>query len=205
MDERLVFPATARNKDHIGNLLERFLPSNVSVLEIASGSGEHGVNFQERFPDVTWQTSDPDPCHRKSISAWIAHQGLTLKMPQPLDLDVEKRPWLLSESIRSKLKGIICINMLHISPWSCTIALFEESQNLLRKDDFLMLYGPFKRNGQHTSESNSLFHESLRTQNSSWGIRNLEEVIEMGVENTFKRHEIFQMPANNLSVFFFLS
>ena len=89
MDERLFFPATERNRGPIGEVLSKILPSNGFVLEIASGSGEHGVIFQERFLNIHWQTSDPDPSYRKSVSAWIKHQGLMAKMPQPLDLDVQ--------------------------------------------------------------------------------------------------------------------
>ena len=202
MDERLFFPATERNRGAIGEVLSKTLPSNGFVLEIASGSGEHGVTFQERFPNIHWQTSDPDPSYRKSISAWIKHQGLMGKMPQPLDLDVQKRPWPLTNEFRSSLKAIVCINMIHISPWGCTQALFEESGKLLEKDQWLMLYGPFKRNGEHTSESNARFDQSLKVQNPTWGVRNLDVVSEVGVKNGFENHDIFEMPANNLSVIF---
>ena len=203
MDERLFFPATERNKDSIGEVLLQFLPQNGSVLEIASGSGEHGVTFQENFPSIYWQTSDPDPSYRKSISAWIKHQGLITLMPQPLDLDVQKRPWPLTLKFRSTLKAIVCINMIHISSWGCTEALFEESGKLLKSNQLLILYGPFKRNGKHISESNSRFDQSLKVQNPSWGVRELEMIIKLGVMNGLEKHDVISMPANNLSVIFF--
>ena len=202
MDERLFFPATERNRDPIGEVLSKILPSNGFILEIASGSGEHGVTFQERFPNIYWQTSDPDPSYRKSISAWIKHQGLMAKMTQPLDLDAQKRPWPLTHEFRSSLKAIVCINMIHISPWGCSQALFEESGDLLEKDQWLMLYGPFKRNGEHTSESNARFDQSLKVQNPTWGVRDLDVVSEVGIKNGFEDHDIFEMPANNLAVIF---
>ena len=202
MDERLFFPATERNKAPIGEVLSQILPSKGVVLEIASGSGEHGVMFQECFPNILWQTSDPNTSYRKSISAWIKHQGLITKMPQPLDLDVQKRPWPLTQEFRSSLKAIVCINMIHISPWVCTEALFEEAGNLLEKDQLLMLYGPFKRNGAHTSESNERFDQSLNAQNPNWGIRDLDAVSEIGVKNGFKNHDVIEMPSNNLSIIF---
>ena len=202
MDERLFFPATERNKAPIGEVLSQILPSKGVVLEIASGSGEHGVMFQECFPNILWQTSDPNTSYRKSISAWIKHQGLITKMPQPLDLDVQKRPWPLTQEFRSSLKAIVCINMIHISPWVCTEALFEEAGNLLEKDQLLMLYGPFKRNGAHTSESNERFDQSLNAQNPNWGIRDLDAVSEIGVKNGFKKHDVIEMPSNNLSIIF---
>ncbi len=202
MDERLFFPATEKNRGPIGEVLSKILPSNGFVLEIASGSGEHGVTFQERFPEIHWQTSDPDPFYRKSISAWIKHQGLNAKMPQPLDLDVRERPWPLTSEFRSSLKAIVCINMIHISPWCCTQALFEEAGNLLGKDQMLILYGPFKINSEHTSESNARFDQSLKLQNSTWGVRDLDVVSEIGMKNGFDNHDVYEMPANNLSVIF---
>ena len=160
------------------------------------------MEFQKRFPNIYWQTSDPDPFHRKSISAWIKHQGLITKMPQPLDLDAQKRPWPLTNEFRSSLKAIVCINMIHISPWGCTQALFEKSGPLLEKDQWLMLYGPFKRNGEHTSESNARFDQSLKVQNPTWGVRDLDVVSEVGIKNGFENYDVFEMPANNLSVIF---
>ena len=202
MNERLFFAATERNRDAIGDVLSTFLPESGFVLEIASGSGEHGVTFQKRFPNIQWQTSDPEPSYRKSINAWIKHQGLSNKMPKPIDLNAEKRPWPLSLEFQADLKAIVCINMIHISPWRCTQALFEEAGNLLKKEQVLMLYGPFKFNGKNTSESNSQFDKSLQAQNSSWGVRDLQVVIQVGMKNGFKKHNVIRMPANNLSVIF---
>ena len=92
MDYRLFFSATQRNRDCIGDVLSRIIKKG-SVLEIGSGSGEHGVFFQKRFPGITWQTSDPDLLHRKSIISWIDYEELNKKMPPPLELDVENIPW----------------------------------------------------------------------------------------------------------------
>ena len=139
MDNRLFFPATKRNSAFIGDVLSKIIKRNGSILEIGSGSGEHGVVFQKRFPEVMWQTSDPKLVHRKSISSWIEHENLSKKMPQPLVLDVEKIPWEIPLKIRYFLQGIVCINMIHISPWTCTKALFKESGNLLKKEQLLCL------------------------------------------------------------------
>ena len=92
MDNRLFFPAIQKNKDCIGDVLSRIIKKNCSILEIGSGSGEHGVVFQKRFPEIIWQTSDPNLLHRKSIISWIQYEKLNMKMPLPLDLDVEKVP-----------------------------------------------------------------------------------------------------------------
>ena len=202
MDERLFFPATERNRDHIFQVLSELLPRSGFVLEIASGSGEHGVTFQERFPNIYWQTSDPDPLNRKSIRAWIKYKGLLNTMPDPIDLDVENRPWPLMPQLRISLEVIVCINLIHISPWRCTQSLFEEAGSLLHPDQILMIYGPFKINGKHTSESNVRFDECLKSQNPSWGIRDLSTVCTLADNNGLKNKQIIEMPANNFSVIF---
>ena len=94
-------------------------------MEIGSGSGEHGVVFQKRFPEIIWQTSDPDLRHRKSIISWIEYEELTKKMPKPLELDVEKIPWNIPLKLASSLQGIVSLNMIHVAKWTSTIALFK--------------------------------------------------------------------------------
>ena len=205
LKDRLNFPATLRNRESISEVLSQYIPDNGVLLEIASGSGEHAVFFQEIFPSIIWQTSDPDLLHRKSIISWISHQGLSSKMPKPLDIDVEKRPWPINSQIKSLITGIVCINMIHISPWSSTKALFDGAKNNLDKNNFLMLYGPFFRNDKKTSHSNLSFDRSLKLQNSLWGIRHLESVTEIASKNGFELEKIFEMPANNLSVIYRLN
>ncbi len=202
LGDRLNFPATLRNRDSIASILGNYIPDRGVILEIASGSGEHAVFFQRAYPSIIWQTSDPELLHRKSIISWISHHGLVSKMPQPLDIDVEKRPWPITNNLRSLIKGIVCINMIHISPWSCTKALFEESKKYLDNNNFLMLYGPFFLNDKLTSQSNLDFDQSLRSKNPDWGIRYLERVNEIAFENGFVIENIKDMPANNLSVIY---
>ena len=205
LNDRLNFPATLRNRDSISAVIRNYIPHKGVLLEIASGSGEHAVFLQKSFPSIIWQTSDPEVVHRKSIVSWIAHEGLSSKMPEPLDLDVEKRPWPINNQLRSLIKGIVCINMIHISPWSCTKALFEESKKYLTVNNFLMLYGPFLRKEIQTSESNLSFDLSLKSQNPLWGIRPLEGVNEIAFKNGFEQSKIIEMPANNLSVIYRLN
>ena len=202
MDNRLFFPATERNSKSIGEVLSRILQSRGFILEIGSGSGEHGVGFQKCFPEITWQTSDPELIHRNSISSWIDYEELNLRMPQPLDIDVEKIPWEIPSELLLSIQGIISINMIHIASWSCTKSLFKESGKLLKNGQFLMLYGPFKIAGKHISQSNELFDISLIMQNESWGVRDLGEVSEEANKNDFIEEELIRMPANNFSVIY---
>ena len=202
LNDRLNFPATLRNRSYIASVLSNYIPDKGVLLEIASGSGEHGVFFQRYFPSITWQTSDPEFEHRQSINSWIRHEGLYSKMPEPLNLDVDIRPWSITNRLGALIKGIVCINMIHISPWSCTRSLFEESKKYLDQSNFLMLYGPFLRKEKQTSESNLNFDQSLKIQNPLWGLRQLEEVNKLAEENGFKLDKVIDMPANNLSVIY---
>ena len=201
MDNRLFFSATQRNRDCIGDVLSRIIKKG-SVLEIGSGSGEHGVFFQKRFPGIIWQTSDPELVHRKSISSWIEYEELNNKMPQPLNIDVEIVPWEIPLNLVHSLQGIVSINFIHVAHWPSTEALFRESGKLLKKGQFLILYGPFKIYNKHTSESNYFFDNSLKMQNDLWGIKNLEEVCDESKKNGFSQENIIRMPANNFSVIY---
>ena len=201
LDNRLFFSATQRNRDCIGDVLSRIIKKG-AVLEIGSGSGEHGVVFQKRFPEIIWQTSDPDLLHRKSIISWIEYEELNKQMPQPLELDVEKRPWKISSQLSQSLQGIVSINMIHIAKWSCTIALFKGAGKLLKAGQFLFLYGPFKIGYKHTSQNNCFFDNSLKKQNDCWGIRNIEEVNVEAKKNGFFQEDIIGMPTNNFSIIY---
>ena len=202
MDKRLFFSATKRNKDSIGDVLSRIIKKNGSILEIGSGSGEHGVFFQKRFPEILWQTSDPELVNRKSIISWIEYEELNKKMPQPIELDVEKIPWKIPLNLKYSLQGIVSINMIHVAQWSCTVNLFKESGKLLTKGKFLMLYGPFKIFNKHTSQSNYFFDNSLKMRNGLWGIKNLDEVCDESEKNGFSQESIIKMPANNFSIIY---
>ena len=202
MDNRLFFSATGRNKDCIEGVLSRIIKKKGSILEIGSGSGEHGVFFQKRFPEIIWQTSDPELVHRKSISSWIEYEKLDKKMPQPLDIDVDKIPWKIPLDLADSLQGIVSINMIHVAKWTCTESLFRESGKLLNKGKFLILYGPFKIGNKHISQSNYFFDNSLKIKNNFWGVRNLEAVSDEAKKNGFFEEDIINMPANNFSIIY---
>ena len=202
MDYRLFFSATQRNKIYIGDVLSKIPLKHGFVLEIGSGSGEHGVEFQKRFPEIVWQTSDPELNHRKSIISWIDHEKLNTKMPQPLEIDVAKCPWPIPFKLIDNLQAIISINMIHIAHWQCTESLFKESGKLLNYGKFLILYGPFKMADNHMSESNELFDKSLKNQNNDWGVRNLEEVNQTALINGFNQKKLIRMPTNNLTLIY---
>ena len=125
--------------------------------------------------------------HRKSISSWIEYEDLSKKMPQPLEIDVEKIPWEIPLKLANSLQGIVSKNMIHMTPLTCTAALFEESGKILNKGQFLILFGLFKIRNKHTIKSNYLFDNSIKMQNYLWGIRNAEEVTDLGIKMGFTK------------------
>jgi len=195
-DRRLQYPATERNRDAILGVLRDILPPSGLVLEIASGSGEHVVHFANALPGLTFQPSDPEDAARLSIAAWTAETGLSNIRP-PLALDVQNEPWPIAQA-----DAILCINMTHISPWAATQALMRNAGHLLPKDAPLYLYGPYRRQGIVTAESNEAFDASLKSRNPQWGLRELDEVAALAREAGFSAPTVTPMPANNLSVVF---
>ena len=189
-------PSAERNKGPIFDALSRVLPRKGVVLEIASGTGQHVVHFARGLPDLTWQPSDPDAEIRDSIAARVRDEQLANVSP-PIDLDVARLPWPLRVA-----DAVVCINMIHVAPWAATLALFEGAKALLPARGILFLYGPYRRFGGHTSESNARFDSDLRARNQEWGVRDLEAVSEVAARAGFDLAEIVEMPANNLSLVF---
>lgn len=193
---RLSSPAADRNKQPILDVLRRALPSSGVVLEIAAGSGQHGVHFSRALPMLTWQPSDPDEAALESIAAWAEREALPNFMP-PVALDVRKQPWPVDRA-----DAIVCINMIHISPWEATLALFAGARRILPEDGVAYLYGAYRRGGAHTAPSNEAFDRWLKAQDTAWGVRDLEEVVKVAQAEAFELVETTAMPANNFSVVF---
>ncbi len=192
-------PSALRNRAAILEVLRRHLPGAGTVLEIASGTGEHAVHFAAALPALAFQPTDPNSAARKSIAAHAAAARLPNLRP-PLDLDVTADPWPLPSAAASDLCAVVCINMIHISPWAATCGLMRGAGALLPPGGILFLYGPYQRDGRHTAPSNAEFDEDLRARNPAWGVRDLQAVIAEAEEREFALAEVAEMPANNLSV-----
>ncbi|WP_225767550.1 DUF938 domain-containing protein [Inquilinus sp. Marseille-Q2685] len=195
-DHRQYAPAAARNRDPILAVLRGVLPRTGTVLEIASGSGEHIVHFAAAIPDLVFQPSDPNPEARRSIAAWTADSGLANLRP-PLALDAAAASWPVTTA-----DAVLCINMIHISPWAATEGLMRGAASILPPGAALYLYGPYRRAGVATAPSNEAFDRDLRQRNTDWGLRELEAVAELAAATGFSGPEVAEMPANNLSVVF---
>jgi cyclopropane fatty-acyl-phospholipid synthase-like methyltransferase len=191
--------AAERNKQPILEQLHRWLPADATVLEIASGTGQHVVHFAQALPHSSWQPSDPDPEQVLCAATRCDASGLR-NMHPPLQLDVHQSEWRLPD----EFDAVLCINMIHIAPWSATPALFAGARRILREDGprLLLLYGAYREGGAHTSPSNAEFDASLRSRDSAWGVRDLEAVTQVAAEHGFARRELVRMPANNLLLVF---
>ena len=195
-DGRLVVSSAERNRGPILKVLERVLPKTGLVLEIASGTGQHVVHFAQALEWLSWQPTDMDAACRRSITAWLATAEFA-NVRQPLDLDVRELPWRVPT-----LDAIVCLNLIHIAPWSVATALFTGAGLALRENGLLYLYGPYSVQGRHTAPSNAAFDSALRAENPEWGLRDLKEVESLAKDKGFDLAETIEMPANNLSVLF---
>lgn len=196
-DARRHAPATRRNREPIAAVLAAWLPSRGTVLELASGTGEHARHFAARFPDLLWQPSDPDPELRRSIAAYRELEG-GANLLVPLDIDVTAPNW----PIRGPVEAMVCCNMIHIAPWAAAQGLFAGAGRYLAPGGGLYLYGPFRRGGRHTAPSNAAFDASLHAQDPAWGLRDLEEVSALAEAAGLAAPLVEEMPANNLSLWF---
>ncbi len=189
-------PAAARNRDLIANVLRDVLPESGLVLELASGTGEHAVHFAQAFPDLEWQPSDPDEAARASIAAWRKSEELG-NVREPLEINAASADWGIDAA-----DAMVCINMIHISPWRSAEGLFAGAARLLPQGAPLVLYGPYLEDGVPTAQSNLAFDESLKARNPEWGIRRLEDVDALAQSHGLERVGRVEMPANNLTVIY---
>lgn len=193
-DARRHAPATERNREPIADILRTLLPEQGTVLEIASGTGEHAIHFARAFPQLDWQPSDPDPAAIASIRAWAETARLPNLRP-PLTLDASADDWPIERA-----DALLCINMIHISPWEATVGLMRNAAKLLPPGGPLILYGPYRQQGVETAPSNLAFDESLKQRDGRWGLRQLEDVVALAESVGLRMDAVHRMPANNLIV-----
>lgn len=195
-DDQKHAPATMRNRDAIVEVLKEVLPETGTILEIASGTGEHAVYFGKHFPNLIFQPSDPDPECCRSIAAWTKREKVENVLP-PLQLDALADDWEIDPPA-----AILCINMVHIAPWEASIGLFNHAAKLLEPGATLYLYGPYFREDVKTAQGNLEFERSLKSRNLQWGIRDVADMDALAEQTDFKRENLFEMPANNISLIY---
>jgi hypothetical protein len=188
-------PAAARNVAPIGDVLAEWLPGSGLVLEIASGTGEHALAFARRFPNLDWQPSDPDPEALASIAAWQREGPQNLL--KPIQLDVCADDWPIERA-----DALLCINMVHISPWEASIGLLEGAARLLGEGSSLLMYGPWLEANVETAPSNLTFDQSLKARDSRWGLRLVEDFAAEASIRGLILADRRAMPANNIMLRF---
>lgn len=187
-------PATARNSEPIAQVLAQELPERGLVLEIASGTGEHAVFFAGRFPALDWQPSDPDPAALASVAAWREEAAIANLRP-PIQIDASAGSWPVEQA-----DAMLCVNMIHISPWAATEGLFAGAARLLAPGAPLITYGPYLEAGVATAPSNMAFDDSLKARDPQWGLRDLAKVDALAANKGLARTARYIMPANNLTL-----
>jgi SAM-dependent methyltransferase len=189
-------PAVARNREPILAVLRRVLPPRGTVLEVASGTGEHSAYFAAAFPDLVWQPTDRDPDGLQSIATYQKAAARPNLLP-PIALDAAAATWPVTRA-----DAILAINMVHISGWPSTVGLMSGAERLLPPGGVLYLYGPYREGGKSLAPSNAAFDQSLRERNPEWGLRELEDVCQLAALHRLELAERIEMPANNLSLIF---
>ena len=185
-------PATARNSQPLAEVLARELPASGTVLEIASGSGEHAVFMARRFPALDWQPSDRDAEALASVDAWAAETRLANLRPA-IALDAAAPDWP-----NVSADALLCVNMVHISPWDAAVGLFAGAGRVLGSGAPLVLYGPFVEPDVETAASNHAFDQSLRQRDPAWGLRSTADLDRLAACHGMTRTARCAMPANNL-------
>ncbi len=194
-DGRLDAPAFHRNHEPIWSAVAPYLAGQAGdTLELGSGTGQHATEFARRTPDLDWWPSDVVPAHLASIAAWRAHAGLAnLRAPQRIDLGNPDWTWHGD----GRLTAMLCINVLHIAPWTVAQNLFAGAGRLLDPGRWLFIYGPFMRDGVHTAPSNDRFDRSLRAENPDWGLRDIRDLEALARQSGLALTQTVPMPANN--------
>jgi len=188
-------PAAGRNVGPIGDVLSEWLPRRGLVLEIASGTGEHALAFASRFPQLDWQPSDPDPEALASIAAWAAEGPDNLK--PPLELNVCDAEWPVDHA-----DAMLCINMVHISPWQASLGLLDGAARVLGKDAPLILYGPWLEADVEAAPSNLAFDQGLKARDPRWGLRRVEDFAAEAQRRGLVLADRREMPSNNIMLRF---
>ncbi len=186
---RLHAPAAERNAEPILGVLRQLLPARGLVLEVASGTGQHCAHFAAALPGLRWQPTDLELEKQASIAAWC--QGLD-NVAAPVRLDTTQQPWPVTEA-----DAVWCANMIHIAPPEAGAGLLRGASELLEPGAPLILYGPFRVDGEHTAPSNEAFDQSLRSRDPRWGVRDLNALEQEARARGFVLEKAVEMPANN--------
>jgi len=194
--------AADRNRDDVFAVLREVLPGSGTILEIASGGGQHAAHFAAALPGIVWQPSDASPDRLALMAERFADLEIQ-NLRAPMLLDVGADAWPIEQRpCDPPVTGIVNVNMIQVAPWSICLALLAGAARLMATGGVLYMYGPFVRDGVHMSEGNAEFDRSLRARNPEWGLRDLTDVCRAAEEAGLILDRVVEMPVNNLSVVF---
>jgi hypothetical protein len=187
-------PATARNREPIRRMLAELLPHRpCTVLEVASGSGEHALWMARSLPDMTWIPSEATAEGLAVIEDWRKLcPELADRVLSPVLIDASQPPWH-----GAPVDAIFVANLTHIAPWSATIGLVEGAAQRLLSGGLLLIYGPFNEGGGFTGPGNAAFDADLRARNPDWGLRDREALDVAATMQGFVAASHRAMPADN--------
>ena len=192
---RLFAPSAARNSASIVELVERVAPKSGKALEIASGTGQHIVEIAVSLPNLSWSPSEVDRDRLKSISIWIEDNNLP-NIRAPFYLDATEIGWAESSD---QSDFILLINLLHLISWREAETLIDEISKALNPMGVALIYGPFMREGQLTSEGDQNFHKRLILTDPDLGYKNNLDMMTLFAQSGLSHLETVEMPANNLA------
>lgn len=192
-DGRLFAPSSPRIKGPISELLTARLGDSGRFLEIASGTGENIVHYAEKMPAWRFQPTDIDPERIASISAWIAQSGVS-NVAEPVSLNAANEGWGKTVEVDVVHIG----NLFHLISETETRAILKECADALAPRGKLIIYGPFMRAGELTSDGDIAFHNSLRGHNPDIGYKDDFDMLDWITQTGLEPDEVVEMPANNL-------
>ena len=115
-------------------------------------------------------------------------------MLEPVALDVR------SGTPPGRYDLVFTANTLHIVSEGAVRDLVLLAGAALEPGGLFLCYGPFRRDGAFSTDSNAAFDASLRAGEGGQGIRDLETVDRYAADAGLSRARIYAMPANNLLV-----
>lgn len=202
--------AAERNKVPIAEAfaprLRACAPTGGVVVELACGTGQHCAHLSGELPDFAFLPTDLDDSAFDAVRMFTASAR---NVRAPLVVDACDPEW--SERVKRALPetflqqnagvdAVLVVNMTHIAPWRATLGALAGAAAVARRGALLFVYGPFKRDGEHTSEGNATFDASLKARNAEWGYRDIQEVVAEAERAGFGNAEIVPMPANNFAI-----
>ncbi len=192
--KKLYSASAARNAPFILEVLSQYVPGKGKVLEIASGTGQHCTYFAEAFCNLEWQPSEINPKRLDSIQAYIKETS-QVNINMPLSLDATAENW--AKEIDT-YNVIITINFFHLISNKEMKTLIRESSLALQTNGCFVIYGPFMRGGELTSDQDIKFHTSLIECDPDIGYKDDFDILDEIEANNLSPEAIIEMPSNNL-------